>query len=536
MNSTLLLLCKLRARAAWRKLRRAVSTPKGALLGLFSLGFLALMIVPNLVIAQTQTPIMTNLWFVSPPALFGFWLFIVAMGRNTGSITFSLAEVEFLFPGPFSRRQLLAYKLLLGALAPLGNAILIPIFLWRFAIWTPAVMLGFWLTFVFVQMTSLLFTLVVDWLSERFTRWRTIGLAVLAVLVLFSFWQAGVLEAEGTPLERIAALESAWPVQVILAPFAAFSHVARATTAAQLALWSAVALAINAATVLLIFRMDANFLQASLAASQKRYAWLERAKRGGGIPALSQRSNPRFGLRPFPRVAGAGPIAWRQLLELMRNSGRLLYVLPAILAMLAPVLLVGRHGSEFSAIGMMVMVGFMMSMMMPMGLRTDLLHIEVFKSLPITSGAIVWGSITSAVFYPTVVQVVAVAVLSAIGGEWTSASTLAVCFAMPLNLLLVSADSILVLLYPSTRQFVPGDFQLGMRLMFTYLAKILLVAVAAGVAGALVLIVYWILGESHVVMATAAWVTLMIEGALAMTAASLLFERFDPSSQSLEES
>ena len=61
-------------------------------------------------------------------------------------------------------------------------------------------------------------------------------------------------------------------------------------------------------------------------------------------------------------------------------------------------------------------------------------------------------------------------------------------------------------------------------------------AVAAGVAGALVLIVYWILGESHVVMATAAWVTLMIEGALAMTVASLLFERFDPSGQSLEES
>jgi len=534
MNAPLILLSKLRARAAWRKLRRAVSSPKGALLGIFSLGFLAMMILPNLMLTGQQAPIITNLWFVSPPALFGFWLFIVAMGRNTSSITFSLAEVEFLFPGPFSRRQLLAYKLLLSALAPLGNALLIPIFLWRFALWTPAIMLGFWMTFVFVQWTSLLFTLVVDWLSERFARWRSIGLVLLATLALISFWQVGGLEGDGTPLERLAKLEMAWPVKAILAPFTAFSQVAQATTAAQLALSTALALAVNAVVVVLIFRMDHNFLQASLAASQKRYAWLERAKRSGGVPSLGQRSKPRFGLPTFPRLAGAGPIAWRQLLELMRSSGRLIYVLPAILAMIAPVLLVGRQ-SDRLAIGLVVMVGFMMSMLMPMGLRTDLLHIETFKSLPISSSAIVWGSITSAVLYPTVVQVVAVAVLAALSGEWTNMSTLAACFAVPLNLLLVAADSILVLMFPSTRRFVPGDFLLGMRLMFTYLAKILLVAVAAGVAGASTLVVYWFLGESRVAMATVGWVALVIEGAMTLMVASLLFERFDPSGHTLEE-
>jgi putative ABC exporter len=535
MNSTLVLLARLRARAAWRKLLRTLSRPKGALLVVFTLAFFGLVLLPNVLINRAQRPPIDNVWFLNPAVLFGFWVVITASGRNTVATAFSLAEVEFLFPGPFTRRQLLLYKLTVSSLGPLGTALIFPIFLWQFALWWPALVLGIWLAFVFIQTTSLLFTLIVDWLGERFANWRRFAVAAVAAMLVFSLWQTGALENNQTPMDRLAALQSSWAAQAVLAPFAAFSHLARATTFDQLALWGGASLAANVVVVVLILRMDANFLQASLVASQRRYDWLQRAKRSGGLPSLGPRTRPRLGLPQFPRLFGAGPIAWRQSLDLMRNSARLILVLPAVLVMGAPALLMGQEANHAAVIGMTAILGWLISTMMPLGLRTDLQHVEVFKTLPLHASAIVWGSIAAAVVYPSVIQIAAVGVLSALTRHWSWASTFAVCFAVPLNLLLVSSDSILVLLYPSTRQFVPGDFLTGMRLMLSYLAKVLFVGVAAAVAGLYVLVVYLLVGESPLPMALGGWVVLMLEGAVTVWCASLLFERLDPSLDAADE-
>jgi hypothetical protein len=535
MNSTLVLLARLRARAAWRKIKRAVGTPKGALLGLFTLAILGLMIVPNLLVRRNAGPIANNVPFLNPPILFIFWLAITLSGRNAMATAFSLPEVEFLFSGPFSRRQLLVYKLILNSLGPLGTALLMPLFLMSFAIWWPALFAGVWLTFVFIQMTSMLFTLLIDWLGARFVRWRSIALVAASIVLAASLLQTGALEGGRTPLERLDAFQSAWAARVVLAPFECFSRLARATTVAELALWGGPALAINALVVLLILRMDANFLEASLAASQRRYQWIERARRSGGMPAIGTRSKPRFGLPRFPWLAGVGPIAWRQSLELIRTSARLIVVLPAMLAFGAPAAFAGEEVAGYSVIGMTVFVGFMISMMIPMGLRIDLEHVEMLKSLPIRAGAIVWGSIAAAVLYPTLIQLLAVVLLSAFIGRWTPMATAAVCFAVPLNLLLVSADAIMVLLFPSTRRFIPGDLLAGVRLMVTYMVKVLLIMLAAAIAGLYALVVYLLMGEAEIAMATAAWITLIIEGCVTVWCASLLFERFDPSAESSEE-
>ena len=279
MNSTLVLLARLRARSAFRKVKRAVSTPKGALLGLIALAIFGLMILPGLIVGRTANPIKFNLWFLNPAVLFGFWLVITLSGRNTAAIAFSLPEVEFLFPGPFTRRQLLTYKLVLSALGPLGTALMMPVFLWSFAIWWPALTAGIWLTFMFIQTSSLLITLVFNWLNERFVGCKRVAFIAMAMVLAASLLQTGALSGKQAPQERLAAFRSAWAVQAVLAPFEAFNRLTRATTAAQLAVWGGVALAINAVAIVFVLRMDANFLEASLAASQRRYEWIERAKR-----------------------------------------------------------------------------------------------------------------------------------------------------------------------------------------------------------------------------------------------------------------
>jgi hypothetical protein len=535
MNSTLVLLARLRARAVGRKVKRAVSTPKGALLTLFAVAFFGLMVLPNLIIGQRVNTVIENVWFLNPAVLCGFWLFITLSGRNSNAIAFSLPEVEFLFPGPFTRRQLLAYKLLLSSLGPLGTALFMPMFLWNFAIWWPALTLGIWLTFLFIQTTSLLATLLVDWLSARFVRWRSVAAVTVAAVLAISVLQTGALNGDQTPAERFDTFQSDWAARAVLAPFEAFSRLTRATTIDQLALWGGVAAFANAVVILLVLRMDANFLEASLAASQRRYAWIERAKRSGGMPSFGTSTRPRFGLHRFPWTAGAGPIAWRQSLELLRTSARLILVLPAMLAFGAPAFFAGQQAGPVPVVGMTFFVGIMISMMIPMGLRTDLQHIEMLKSLPMRSAAIVSGSILPAVLYPSVIQLIAVAMLSALLGSWTLITTAAVCFAVPLNLLLVSADAIMVLLFPSTRRFVPGDFLVGIRLMLTYLAKVLLVMLAAAIAALSVLVVYLLAGEAQVAMAVAAWVSLIIEGGFVIWCASLLFDRFDPSSEAAGE-
>ena len=98
MNSTLLLLVRLRFTAGWRKLVRTVKTPKGAALALVSVGFVAFLIIPSIVVPRVvgtpRQPIPgfdgLMLWVVHPASLFAFWLFDAAGSNFRSPLEFSL--------------------------------------------------------------------------------------------------------------------------------------------------------------------------------------------------------------------------------------------------------------------------------------------------------------------------------------------------------------------------------------------------------------------------------------------------------------
>ena len=511
MHRTLILLSKLRFYGGLRKLKRSLASPKGVLLVLFALAFFGMMLLPAILVGQAPEAARGHLKFnafLHPAALFGLWIVTSVGGRIKSPIAFSLAEVEFLFPGPFTRRQLLTYKLLIGVLGALGFAMLVPLLAWSYVeVWWLAAFVGIWWTVSFMQMTTIFMALAMDWLGQRFRKWRVPLAMALAIVVAASLWQAGIFEGDKEILERLEALESSWAAQVMLSPFVVFNRMICALTAWQLITWGTAALAINLVVVAGILRLDANFLEASLVASQRRYDWLERVKRSGGVPALGTRSKPRVGLPRFPRLSGAGPIAWRQMLQLMRGSGRLVFIVPALIGPFIAILAANRHADGPSTgvvVSMTLILGFFITTVMPLGLRADLDHVDTIKTLPIGSGAIVWGSITSAIVYTTLIQLIAIVALAVMAGRWTLATSVVMAFAIPINLLMISSDSVLVLLFPTIRRFDPGDVLVGVRLMLVNMAKMLFVTLMVAIAGFFVFVVYVLVGEAQLAMALAA--------------------------------
>jgi hypothetical protein len=506
------------------------------MLVLFTLGFFSLMLLPTLLVGGAARPRVANPnanLFLHPAALFGLWLVTSVGGRIKSPIAFSLAEVEFLFPGPFTRRQLLIYKLLTSALGALGFAIMAPLFTWNYVtLWWLAAFVGIWWTVCFMQMSTMFMALAIDWFGQRFPKGRVPLAAALAIALAASLPYAGFLDADKGIPERFAAFESSWATQAILSPFVVFNRLICAGTAGQFLAWGTAALSILLVVVAGILQLDANFLEASLVASQRRYDWLQRVKRSGGVPALGARSKPRFSLPRFPRLRGAGPIAWRQMLQLLRGSGRLLFVVPAFVGPFVVVLAMHRQSDTPSAgivVTMIMVLGFFITTIMPLGLRADLDHVDTIKTLPVGSGAIVWGSITSAIVYTTLIQLITAAGLTVLVGRWTVAISTAVAFAVPVNLLMISSDSVLVLLFPSVRRFDPGDVLVGMRLMLVNLAKMLFVVLMGAIAGFYVFVAYAWLGEAQLALVLVGWIALLLEGIVTVWFAGLLFQKYDPS-------
>ncbi len=541
MHRSLLLLSKLRLQGQWRKLRRTLSTPKGFFLAVVAVGFFGLTLLPYLLtrglptaVPKEHMPLMT--WFMHPAALFAFWVFSFVGSHFKSPIAFSMPEVEFLFPGPFTRRELLVFKLTVSTLGTLGFSIMMPLIMPM--VWGPAALVGIWLALTFMQWTAILVTLGASWLGERYR--LVLGLVVLALVsaVALSVWQSDVM-AEGVDLrDRLLALESSTVSRSVLAPFAVFSRVMGAQSLSELFRWSAPALAMVVLVGIAILTLDRFFVEASLEASQRRYEVMERLKRTGGMPTIGARSKPRMGLVSFPRLGGIGPIAWRQSLEMFRGSGRLLLALPAVIAPFAAAVAASsqRTGTPPDAlvIALTLITGFMITTMMQLGLRNDLDHVDVIKTLPLSSQRIVWGSIGASILYITLVQLVAVAAMVIALRQWVPAAAGALALALPINVLTVATDSSLVLLFPSIRRFTPGDVLVGVRMVLVNFAKVVFAALAASIAGLVFVAGRLLFHDAPLAAFGLAWLVLFVEGLATVWLAAYLFKHYDPSEHLLD--
>ncbi len=548
MDPALVLLLRLRLWGWLRRMGRKLGTAKGLLLTavglmIFAPSILAVFLDPKPRGAAMQ---IEGFQRFGPVLLLVYCLSTLLFSPGDKAFAFSPAEISFLFPAPFTRRKLLAYKI--GG--NLALTLLMGIFM-SFAFrqntrFWPFGYVGLVLAFSFLQLFAMAVTLAGQAIGARAsTRRRQLAVALIVVLVGATLVSVGWRSLAGlTPLEALKKLEATPAVQVALAPFRPF---VLAISAGRLwpdfLLWAFVGFAINAALVAAILLLDTQYLEAAAASSERFYAKLERMRKGG--PSVSSR-NPNKKWKQVPALpwwGGVGPILWRQVTTAYRDFARVL-VVPITMLVLAGVGIYVARGHFHLPLGggdPDVVMGFagiilgtvlVMSPIVSFDFRSDFERMEGLKTLPLSPLQVVMGQLATPAALICASQALAFAILAV--ATWPVAPLFwgIVAFAIPLNVIMLEVENLMFLWFPSRPMaHTPGDVQAMGRMMVIMIAKMLSLALITGVAAGLGLLAY--LAGGWVAFVIVAWLGMMLSALLIMPLLGVAFQAFDVASDTV---
>ncbi len=138
---------------------------------------------------------------------------------------FTPAEVDFLFAAPFSRRELLLYKLAKSGLAVVIISAFFALMMQMSLRSLAAGFVGVLLSLTMIQLVGMTAALASQIVTESaYTRTRQLVLLAAAILVLAGLADA-LRHVQGRPLnELLAGLRTAPFLAVVLAPFRVFTR------------------------------------------------------------------------------------------------------------------------------------------------------------------------------------------------------------------------------------------------------------------------------------------------------------------------
>jgi hypothetical protein len=545
MNPALAKLIVLSFKAQLLRIFRGGRTLRGAFLILFTIGVIVLFLGPSLVIAifMRGQPGIAQLQGVADPYLpliiLGVTLLFVFTSAGEKALYFSPAEVDFLFPAPFHRRELLLFKLSKTLLGMVFAALLFTIsFVLYLSSWLSA-FVGILLTLAFMQLLAMASAFVGQIVAEQaYTVTRKLVLVSIGVLVIAGLiqllWQAPVQSI----FELVLGFRQTWPGMLLLAPVQIFSNAITARKwIPDLAGWAAGAAAIDVGLLALILKLDADYLESAAATSQKLYEKMQRVRQGGGFALAASKSAARIRLPMLPWLGGAGPLAWRQTLLALRTSWYAILTSAGIgVVLLVFASFTPRNPNmpnvvPLMGIGFLVYLAFIFALQLPWAFRGDIDHMDSLKSLPVRPFALATGELAGGVAVLAVIQLTMLAGLLGTGGSAVLV-LVAAAFAVPFDLLMLAASNTLFLIYPV--RIVPGssaDFQFFGRTMLFMLLQGLILLPSLGIPAAAGGLAYLLSGFSSPVFAAASWVALVAELPLWLLLLAWAFERFDPSTQ-----
>jgi hypothetical protein len=437
--------------------------------------------------------------------------------RDRASLTFSEAEIAFLFPAPVSRRALIHYRLLNLALAGIFSALVLALVSSPWPGMAPHALMrivGFWVVFATVSLHIIGSGFALTRLRDRGLAaplcqlWGCAGVALVVGPPLAWLWHA----MQAPDFALLPALQSG-PVASLLLPFRWLLGPVLAADWHGFLLAIGPALVIYALHYLWVLQVQVGFEEASIAKAEKRAAKVAAMRAGNFRLAAGQRKARRgpFNLsRPGrPELA----FLWKNLLSTAQ------YLRPRT-AMIAAAVIVGGclwfEGDGFFeflrpqlAIGVAMIAGYAMlfgPQVARQDFRSDLLHSDILKSYPLQGWQVMLGELLTPAAILTVLLwllLLAEAMLLPAAGvsklTWLTPSvrvvaTFGLALVIPLlcltQLLIVNAA---VVLFPAwshtgTAQTQQGIEVMGQRILFLAgqilaMALALLPAVlAAGVA------------------------------------------------------
>lgn len=534
-NPGLTYLLRKRATARVRQLFRGVRTVKGAIATLAGLTLFGMWLSSFLLagtFGERKNP--AEIRSIVPFATLIFTLMNSILTRTDTGIVFSRFEIAWMFTGPFSRRQLLVYRILGNLISVIPVALLMALMLRRYSVtwWGGffAVWNGFWLL-QSVQMVLALLTASFE--RSTLGRWRRLLIALS--LIAGAWLLGGMFSSQGSQdLASAARLtQSTTAGWILLLPFQAFGQLMAASGSPQLLLWLIILVAENVLLCLLIIRFDANFLESSVAASERLEQKIARFQRGG---LANMRSSDSYRSRRFPYrwlVGGAGAIVWRQALAAIRSSRSFVTMLGiASIALIIP-LVVTRDGVQPDLQTLIFLASFsviFMPQMLRLDFRSELDRMDVIKLLPISPIKLVLSELAIPVVLTTLLQWTVLAILCGVRQVISWEVGLFVAFSIPLNLLVFGVENLMFLIYPYRLPAAGiADLQAFVRHSLITGLKLMLVGILAGVSLGVGAAVYWLGSQSATGFAIASWCVVVAFGAGLMPFLCLALRRFDPS-------
>jgi hypothetical protein len=526
-------LLRLQFRGALRRTGRQMRTPKGiafAVIGAL-VGFVWLASVAfSTTVGPKSNP--EKVRDVAPLALALMCLVNIVGGGGDKAISFTPGEVNFLFPGPFTRRELMSYKLAKTVLGTLAGAAFLSFVLLPYAGGYPAAFAGAFLAFLFMHLLTLALVMTAQVVGERaYTRGRRVVLAVLAAAVVLAVAQALASAGREGFWPFVASVRRSAVGGVLLAPFDVFARLFTARAVwPDLLLWSGIGAAMNAALLALVVRLDADYLEAAAGASQRAYERLQRMRGERRLSSAAAGRPPRGRVPLLPWLGGAGPTAWRQLTTMLRTARGTLVLMVLLCAALAWLAANGK-GQVAAFVSGGSWATIVLSSTLKFDFRGDLDQLAWLKAQPVRPTAAAAGQLVAPVLLMTLLHAVLIAAAAAVAPPGQRVLVLlAVPFVVPFNVLLFAVENALFLLFPTrTLGAAAGDLgHVGRQIVF-FLLKLVLVAIPCGLAAGLGVAAGMMAGRSLAVGVSVALLTLALAAAAAVPAVGWAYRHFDPS-------
>ena len=483
--------------------------------------------------------------------------------HERAALTFTEAEVAFLFPAPVTRRTLIHFKLMRSQLRIFFSILLLTLFSRRFGgnAWIHA--LGWWLILSTLNLhflgSSFARTMLLDHgISNRLRRLLVVGLAVaLAGFVWIWARQTlpGLSSADtanlNATLDYAQRVLTAGPALYLLYPFRLMVRPFLAPDAPVFFAALAPALLLFWLHYLWVIYSDVAFEEASVEASQKLAVRLAAARSGNWQGA---KKNPKAG-RSWFKLAATGPattaLLWKNLIGVRQIFSPRLWIMLLVIIVVAGFTLgnvrAGQNLSFMAAILVAIALGYSL-LLGPQLLRLDFRHdlplADILKTFPLRGWQIALGEILAPVAVLAVFQwlllLIGAGLVLYLPGKW-EALFLAIAFCaavlLPvLDFILLLIPNAAVLLFPSwiqTGKDNPRGIETtGQRLIFA-LGQLLVLALALLPAAAAFAGVFFMLnlafGAAAAVplAALAATIVLAAEAGLGVMLLGKLFERFD---------
>ncbi|MCU0787387.1 MAG: putative ABC exporter domain-containing protein [Verrucomicrobia bacterium] len=487
--------------------------------------------------------------------------------NKRAALTFTEAEIAFLFPAPVARRTLIQFKLLRSQLGILFTVLIFTLISRRAGGNVLVHALGWWLVLSVLNLhflgVSFLRTMLLD---RGITHWRR-RMAILGVVggtaVGAGFWvwhsmpAMEVVDQPGEILEQVRRVLTTGPLPYLVYPFRLLvrPYLASDLTGFLLAAWPAVLILL--AHYWFVLRADVAFEEASVEASRRlaeRVAAARAGKlRGGGVVRARR---PPFNLAPKGSPAVA--FFWKNLVAAGQMFNKRLLIVLAIMCVAA---FFGMSGSSHSG-GFLSLLGMFALMMLVWSIllgpqvlaqdfRQDFKMADLIKVYPMRGWQVALGELLAPAVILTCIQWLLLPL--ALGGlirldrgaELDMGMIVGFALALalvapPLNLLSFVIPNASVLLFPAwfqTDKAMPHGIEaMGQRIIML-LGQMLVLLISALPAGAVftgvLLVVKWAAGwwVAAPLAGAAAAVVIAMEVAVAVVLMGRWFEKLDVSEE-----